>query len=605
MAGTPDRPNILWLTCEDIGPHLGCFGDSYSTSPNLDALAARGCCYRTCWSNAPVCAPARTTIITGVYACSTGSEHMRSMQPQPAGIAMFPELLRASGYYCSNNSKEDYNLTQPRQVWDDSSTAGHWRNRGEGQPFFAVFNNVRTHESQIRTRPHEARHDPAKVRVPAYHPDTPEVRQDWAQYYDIITEMDVWTGDLLAQLEADGLAEDTIVFFYGDHGSGMPRHKRACQDSGPHCPLIVHLPEKWRHLASDDFEAGGSTERLVSFVDLAPTVLSLANITPPDWMQGRAFLGDFEDPERDYLFSFRGRMDERYDLVRGARDQRYVYVRNFNPHLPLGQHVDYMFQTPTTQIWHELWRQGKTTPAQSAFWEPRAPEELYDLEADPDETVNLATSPEHEATLSRLREAVRRWQFEVRDPDLLPEPELHSLPGGATPYDYGHDRTAYPLPELLSLAELASGLAEEGLPVLREALFSPEEAFRYWGALGLLMRGQSAVEQYAAELREKLSDPAASVRVVAAEALSTWGSEHDLPHALGVLGEVANPDHAGPWAALMALNSLDRLEDRAAGAKNALAALGTQEDCLKTRELYPIATLVARLHQKFGLVETN
>ena len=212
-AGAP--PNILWISSEDNGPHLGVYGDSYADTPNLDTLGRRGMIYRNAWSTAPVCAPARTTIISGMYPPSTGSQHMRSMARLPSSMRMFPQYLRDAGYYASNNAKEDYNLEKPGQVWDESSRQAHWRNRAPGQPFFAVFNFTVTHESQIRMRPHKAIHDPATVRVPAFHPDTEVSRRDWAQYHDKITEMDAMAGRVLAELREDGLEEDTIVFYWG------------------------------------------------------------------------------------------------------------------------------------------------------------------------------------------------------------------------------------------------------------------------------------------------------------------------------------------------------------------------------------------------------
>ena len=201
-AAEADLPNILWITCEDTGPQLGCYGDKYAQTPSLDRLAGRAMRYLHAWSNAPVCAPARTTIISGVYPTSLGAEHMRSLVAMPSFMRMYPQLLRERGYYCTNNSKEDYNLEKPGQVWDESSGRAHWKNRRPGQPFFAIFNILSTHESQIRVRPHTLRHDPAKVRVPAYHPDTPEVRHDWAQYYDNITEMDTRAGELIGEIDA-------------------------------------------------------------------------------------------------------------------------------------------------------------------------------------------------------------------------------------------------------------------------------------------------------------------------------------------------------------------------------------------------------------------
>ncbi len=239
----------------------------------------------------------------------------------PEFMKMYPQFLRERGYYCTNNSKEDYNLTKPGQVWDESSGKAHWKNRQPGQPFFAIFNITVSHESQIRTRPHTLVHDPAQAPLPAYHPDTPEVRHDWAQYYDKVTEMDAQAGQRLKELEEAGLADETIIFFYGDHGSGMPRSKRWPYDSGLHVPLIVHVPDKFRELAPKDYQPGGATDRLVAFVDLAPTLLSLAGVKPPEWMQGHAFLGRFEAPPQKYLFGFRGRMDERYDMVRSVRNR--------------------------------------------------------------------------------------------------------------------------------------------------------------------------------------------------------------------------------------------------------------------------------------------
>src|SRR5688572_3538957 len=298
------RPNILWITSEDNGPHLGCYGDAYATTPHLDALAARSLTYLHCWSNAPVCAPARTAIISGVYPTSTGSEHMRSSVAMPAHMRMYPQILREAGYYCSNNSKEDYNLEKPGKVWDESSPRAHWKNRKPGQPFFAVFNIGVTHESQIRKRPHTHKHDPAKVRVPAYHPDIPEVRQAWAQYYDQLTEMDALAGKHLRELEEAGLADDTIVFYYGDHGPGLPRNKRSACNSGLHVPLIVHVPEKFKHLAPKDYASDAKTKRLVQFVDFAPTLLSLVGLKAPEWMQGRAFMGPHEAAPNEFLHGF-------------------------------------------------------------------------------------------------------------------------------------------------------------------------------------------------------------------------------------------------------------------------------------------------------------
>lgn len=557
------RPNILWITSEDTGPHLGCYGDSYATTPNLDALAARGLLYRYCWSNAPVCAPARTTIIAGLYPPSTGSEHMRSMTRLPASFKMYPQYLREAGYYCTNNSKEDYNLEKPGKVWDDSSNKAHWKNRSPGQPFFAIFNHTVSHESQIRTRPHQAVHDPAQVRVPAYHPDAPAVRQDWAQYYDKVTEMDALAGKNLRELEAAGLAADTIIFYYGDHGSGMPRNKRWPYNSGLHVPLLVYIPEQFKHLRPEEYAAGGQSERLVSFVDLAPTLLSLCGIQPPEHMQGHAFAGQYVAPPQPYVYGFRGRMDERYDLVRSVRDERYVYIRNYMPHKPYGQHVNYMFQTPTTVVWKSLFEAGKLNAEQARFWHTKPPEELYDLQSDRDEVHNLAASPEHQEILQRLRQAQQELAMRIRDVGFLPEGEIHSRAANSTPYETGHDDARYPLAKILAAAELASSLKPEAVDDLKTALADSDSAVRYWAALGLLMREKAGLQAAHEELRRALADESPYVRVIAGEALGRYGTQEDVDTVLPVLLVAANQEQSGMYSAIWALNAIDILDGRA------------------------------------------
>jgi arylsulfatase A-like enzyme len=572
-ADAPPRPNILWLTTEDIGPQLGCYGDTYAQTPNLDRLAARGVIYLNAWSNAPVCAPARTTIITGVYPTSTGSEHMRSQVVMPPDMRMFPQIMRQAGYYCTNNSKEDYNLRKPGKVWDESSNKAHWRNRAAGQPFFAVFNNLITHESQIRTRPHVWQHNPAKAPLPAYHPDTLEVRQDWAQYYDNITTMDGWIGQRLKELDEAGLTEDTIVFFYGDHGSGMPRSKRWPYNSGLRVPLIVYVPPKFKELMPKDYAPGGKSERLVAFVDLAPTLLSLIGQKAPEWMQGHAFMGRHEDAPQEFLYGFRGRMDERYDLVRSVRDRRYIYVRNYMPHLIYGQHVAYMFQTPTTRVWKQLYDAGKLKPPQTYFWEPKPVEELYDLESDRDEVKNLAGSAEHREILERLRKAERDWLLRVRDVGFLPEGEIHSRSAGSSPYEVGHDRSKYPMERVLAMADLASSLRPDAVPALKEGLKDRDTAVRYWAAMGILMRGQAGADAARSELDRGLADDSPCVRIAAGEALGRFGSGAESAKALGVLVELANVEKNGVYVSMAALNAIDRLGTKAAPARDAILAL--------------------------------
>ena len=594
FGGSGDKPNILWITSEDNGPHLGCYGDDFADTPNIDQIAAKGMLYERAWSTAPVCAPARTTIISGVYPPSTGSQHMRSMIAMPSFMKMYPYYLRQAGYYCTNNSKEDYNVARSGEVWHESSRKGHWRNRKTDQPFFAIFNFTTSHESQIRKRPHKAVHDPAKVRVPAYHPDTPEVRRDWAQYYDKMTEMDRQVGGVLRQLKADGLEKDTIIFYYGDHGSGMPRSKRWPYNSGLHVPMVLYVPDKYKHLAPPEYKSGGASKRLVGFIDLAPTALSLAGIKPPEHMQGHAFAGRYTTKMPEFMFGFRGRMDERYDMVRSVTDGRYIYIRNYMPHKIYGQYIQYMFQTPTTQKWKELYDAGKLNAAQRRFWETKPPEELYDLRTDPDEVNNLTESDEHGAILAKLRKAQQDLAVKICDLGFLPEDEIHERAKGSTAWEMGHDRKKYPLTKIMTMTDLASSLKPDVSGKLVEGLADTDSAVRYWAAMGILMREKEAVKQTRKTLLEALSDDSPSVRVIAAQALGQYGTNADAAKALEVLLELADIEKNSAFVSMLAMNAVDAMDERAAAAKDRIAALPSKAK----RNIPRAGGYVARLIEK-------
>jgi len=602
LAQETPRPNVLWITSEDHGPQLGCYGDSFATTPHVDKLAARGLVYRHVWSCAPVCAPARTTLISGMYPPSTGGEHMRSLVAYPAGKQMFPQILRAAGYYCSNNQKEDYNLAKPGQVWDESSASAHWRKRKTGQPFFAVFNSTKSHESQVIRRPHTPVHDPAKVRVPAYHPDTPEVRRDWAQYYDQVSEADADAGRVLAALEQDGLAENTVVFYFADHGPGLPRSKRWPCDSGLHVPLVVHIPEKFKALHPVDYQPGGKSDRLVSFVDFAPTVLSLAGIQPPEWMQGHAFLGKFSAPPQPYIYGFRGRMDERYDLVRSATDGRYVYLRNYMPHLSQAQFVSTQFKTPTTQVWKRLFDEDQLNAGQRIFWQtPKPPEELHDLHSDPDEVQNLADSPAHQEVLAKLRNAQRDLALRIRDTGFIPEGERLTRAGDSAPYDFGHDDSRYPLERVLSAAELASSLKAEVTPELKKLLNDSDSSVRYWGALGLLMRGAAGAQAARNELTAALQDKSPDVRIVAAEALGQHGNSSDLSASLTALTGHADWQKHDVFTVMAAVISLEALGPKAKAVTGAIEALPIEGKSPDPRYASYVPRLLNNLRSNLGM----
>jgi len=432
------RPNFLWISTEDISPDLGCYGDKYAVTPNLDRLASQGVRYNRAFSHSGVCAPTRSGIITGMYPTTIGTHHMRCQGVPPHYVKCFPQYLRAAGYYCTNNVKTDYQFDAPLTAWDECSNQAHWRNRPKDKPFFAVINFTITHESQIRNRGNammkrldglgpQEKHDPAQAELPPYYPDTPKVRQDWAQYYDLITLMDKQAKEVLDQLQADGLTEDTIVWFWGDHGRGLPRAKRWVYDSGSRVPLLIRIPEKWRKLAVPDnpeaVQPGSVNDDLIAFLDFAPTMLSLAGIEIPKHMQGRAFLGRGKEPPREYVFGARDRMDEAYDLIRVVRDKRFKYIRNYLWHLPRSQDINYMNEMPTMQEMRRLHAEGKLQGPQRQYFEPTKPvEELYDTAADPHEVNNLAGDAKYKDVLERLRRIHGQWYRETLDVGLIPEP---------------------------------------------------------------------------------------------------------------------------------------------------------------------------------------
>jgi N-sulfoglucosamine sulfohydrolase len=573
-----DRPNLLWITCEDISPNLGCYGDRYARTPALDGLASQGVRYTDAYAITGVCAPNRSCLITGVYPSTLGSHDMRSTTRLPEQIRCFPEYLRAAGYYCTNNVKTDYNFPTPKTAWDECSGKAHWRNRQQGQPFFSVFNFTVCHESQIRQPDAsffkktarltpDQRHDPAKVPVPPFHPDTPEVRQDWARYHDLITAMDYQAGDVLGQLEEDGLAGETIVFFFSDHGAGMPGCKKWVWESGLHVPLVVRFPARYQEWSPG--EPGSACDRLVSFVDFAPTVLSLAGVEIPPHMQGRAFLGPQAGEPRRYVYAIRDRMAERYDTVRVLRDRQYQYVRNYVPQLSWSQFVSYTEEMPTMKVWRRLAEEGKLNAVQARYFRPTKPVELlYDTAADPHQIRNLAGDPQHQAVLERMRAESVAWMRRTHDLGLLPEYEMHRRAEGRTPYDVAHDERLNPLGQLLEAADLANRMDAKHLPDLVRLLGDDEPALRYWGATGLVALGEKAAPA-ADVLLKAIEDPAPNVRIAAAEALCHVGRLED---AMPVL--IAGLEHETAFIRLRAMNVLDRLGEQARGALPAMKAAG-------------------------------
>ncbi|MDO8541769.1 MAG: sulfatase [Opitutaceae bacterium] len=571
LTHAADQPNILWLTLEDMSPNLGCYGDSFARTPNIDAFARDAVRYTHAFAPAPVCSPARACLITGVYATSLGNPHLRCSIPIPAEFKGYAEHLRDAGYFTSNNAKTDYNLKDEqafiKRAWSRNGANVHWRQRERGQPFMSVFNFSETHQSrssawpqqqferEIRSKlPPADRADPARVPLPGFYPDTPLARQAMARYYDCIAAVDRRVGAALRELETDGLADDTIVFVYSDHGMGMPGGKRLLRDSGLHVPLLIRFPAKWRHLAPA--AAGATVDRLVSFVDFAPTLLSLAGIPIPRHMQGTAFLGPGSGPEREFVFAARDRVDEAIDTARSVRDRRWLYIRNYRPHLSWAPPEGYSDASPFRRELLELARTGRAgTGATAWLAATRATEELYDTVADPQQLNNLAGDARHRATLERLRTRLQEWLAEVRDIAFLPEPDALSRSGALTPYEMARRPGVYPFERVLAAAERVG--AADAAGAQRKALGDGDPAVRYWSAVGL-RANPTAAKTARAELERALRDASASVAVEAAGALLAME-----PHPAALSRLEADLNSADTTVVVHAARTLELLGTRA------------------------------------------
>lgn len=437
---TAHPPNILWITNEDMSPRLGAYGDSIVKTPNLDAFFKESLQFNNAFSVSGVCAPSRASLITGMYPTAFGAQHMRTTRrtsaldqiddPEllsiptyeavpPEGAVTFPELLRRAGYYTTNNSKTDYQFKTPITAWDENGKKAHWRNRPDkNQPFFSVFNIMMTHESMVwKNADLPLLVNPDDIAVPPYYPDNDIVRRDMAIHYSNIMRMDSIVGDILNELKEDGLAENTIVFYFSDHGDGLPRMKRWTYDSGIKVPLGVRL--------MNGKHADEKTDRMVSFVDFAPTVLSLAGIDIPEYMQGKAFLGKQKAEPREYIYASHDRMDPSVNCIRTVRDKRYKYMRNHLPSRPYVQFLPYRDQMPLMQEILKMKENGTANNIQQLWLADTKPlEELYDLKNDPHEVNNLASNPEYADIKSRLSKALEQWIKTNNDPLTLPETEI-------------------------------------------------------------------------------------------------------------------------------------------------------------------------------------
>lgn len=457
-ASPENRPNILLLMAEDMSSRVNVFGDPVASTPVLDKLASQGVRFTNTYTTAGVCAPSRAALIMGMHQISFGGQHMRTMSSPdgrykavpPAHDKAFPELLRAAGYFTYTKNKLDYQFSTPFTgsgpftIWDSEDASASWREREPGQPFFSYLNFGVTHESgvfqplgnwpnspmhllsqlirgwQYRDAPEVISTDPGKVRVPPFYPDTATVREDMARHYTNISIMDAQVGLVLAELQADGLADDTIVIWTTDHGDGLPRAKRELYDSGIKVPMIVRWPERYRPA---NLEPGQFDQRLISFVDLAPTILALAGVPAPASMQGRDFASP-ATPPREYIYASRDRIDEVYDRQRAVRDQRYKYIRSWYPRQEGGHHLDFRDNMSMVRELFQLREEGELNAAQLLWFSAPGEERLFDTQADPFELVNLLDEPDYAHILQRMRQAYRAWAHRVEDWSEIPEVDM-------------------------------------------------------------------------------------------------------------------------------------------------------------------------------------
>ena len=538
VAKAAQKPNILWITSEDNGVSwISCYGGKNTKTPAIDQLAQEGFRYLYCFDNAAVCAPTRSCWITGMYGISNGTQPMRSRNEIPHDkIPYYPDLLKKAGYHTSNPGKTDYNIggRDDYAAWDLGKQGGRkkrvaycWQARKKGQPFFCVYNTTTSHESKAHGAANQLKNDPKKMSLFSYHPDLPVIRKNYAKYADAVERMDGDVAKCIAALKKDGLYENTIIIYNSDHGGVMARSKRFLYSSGVHCPLIVRIPEKYKDLYPAD-KPGSTVERLVSFVDMPKTWLSLAGAEIPSSFQGRVFFGKGAEAEPKYHLGFRERADERLDHVRLMRDKRFAYHKNYMPYAPAGQHLAYLWKAPATPAWEKHHRAGKTDDVTGRFFRPRVSEEFYDNESDFDNVKNLINEPRHQAKIAELKAALRKKQLELFDSGLLPEAMRmrRAAANGITIYEMVRNKALYPLEVYLDASDKALARDAKNLEGFVKAMSHQDEGIRWWAIVGLHLLEKDAASANST-LKRALKDDCHEVRMMAAWSLVKLGDSDD------------------------------------------------------------------------------
>jgi arylsulfatase A-like enzyme len=558
-----EKPNIVFLLSEDNSRHfMDLFDPAGVKTPHIRALAKEGVVFQHAFSNSPVCSVARSTLITGTLATRTGMHLHRKIQlaPLPEGLDMFPTYLRRAGYYTTNNSKKDYNAVENQGVWDESSNDASWNKRKDkNQPFFHQETFMGSHESKLHfpkslMQEYQPQDDPGQVAVFPFFPGTPTFRFTTAYHRDKIRDVDAWVGKVLGQLEADGLLDDTFVFYFGDHGGVLPGSKGYLYETGLHVPLVVRVPQNWQHLAG--YDKGATATGFVSFIDFAPTALQLAGLPVPAQMDGKPFLGPglrAEVEARDETLGYADRFDEKYDMVRSLRKGNWKYLRSYQPFYPDGLHNNYRYQMLAFAEWRELFRQGKLDPLQARFFLPKPVEMLFDLEKDPLELDNLAGQPQHRQTLLGLRTRLNEKLLASNDLGFLPESMLLDQAMG-NPVKYG-EHYHQQLAEILRLNDLAFVPFKKANKELQQVLQKGTALEKYW-ALNLASGFGEEAASLSPRVAKLTGDHSKVVRLKAIEFLGIAGKQNPLPPLVELINGTDNPVEA-----LQMLNTLVYFKD--------------------------------------------
>lgn len=593
-SGKPEKvtgkPNILWITIEDTSPQfIGCYGNKDAKTPVIDGLAAEGIRFTNAFSTGTVCSPSRTAIITGVKVYQAGTGNHRSKYPVPDFIKGFPYYLQKQGYFCSNNVKTDYNVRNEKdfiaEAWNESSNKTGWWDRKPGQPFFSVFNYIDSHQSRTMTETYEwyvknvleqltpeERIGDNDFEMPPFYNDSPEMRKQFARVFNAIKLTDNKIGKLLERLKSDNLMDSTIIFFYADHGEGMPRGKTNGINYGHRVPFIIWFPEMYKHLSP--WGTGGVvTDELIDFTDLAPTLISLAGGEIPEHMKGRPFLGNQRKEPVDHLHLSSDRSDNGIDMIRTATDGRFVYSRNFMPFIPEARYIRYMEIGEIKQQMRKDLAEGKLNPLQKSLFEERPAEFLFDIENDIWETHNLAMDPDSRNILEKMRNRMKEEVLNSRDVMFLPEYEIARLSDTTTAYEFRLNKEDYPLEDIYEVASLSGFRGKEVTERQIKALESPQKFVRYWAMLGLRSQSADDLKPYSETILKMMNDEYPPVAVTssaiaweitgnkaAMEKLKAFCADRDLRISLMAINYLLYSNNKLPF--VETIRKVHEMEDR-------------------------------------------